>query len=166
MGRLTGGVAHDFNNLLTVIIGALDVILRHPDDVSRRIRLGQAALAAGRRGQRLTAQLLAFARRQPLQPETRELNELIRESEPLLRRAVGQGFTLKVNLCDGKGVARIDPAQFEATLLNLIVNAVDASSSGGEITVETQRCMVLAGGVAGLAPANTSASASPIAAMA
>ena len=152
LGRLTGGVAHDFNNLLTVIIGALDVILRHPDDVARRIRLGQAALAAGRRGQRLTAQLLAFARRQPLQPETRELNELIRESEPLLRRAVGQGFTLTVNLCEGKGVARIDPAQFEATLLNLIVNAVDASPAGGEITVQTQRCMVLAGGVAGLAP--------------
>jgi PAS domain S-box-containing protein len=145
LGRLTGGVAHDFNNLLTVIIGALDVILRHPDDAERRRRLGEAAMAAGRRGQRLTGQLLAFARRQPLQPETRELNDLIRESEPLLRRAIGQGLTLSMQLCEGKGVARIDPAQFEATLLNLIVNAIDASPAGSEITVETQRCMLPAG---------------------
>ena len=80
LGRLTGGVAHDFNNLLTVVIGALDVILRHPENATRRQRLGEAALIAARRGQRLTAQLLAFARRQPLQPETRDLNELIRQS--------------------------------------------------------------------------------------
>jgi len=75
LGRLTGGVAHDFNNLLTVVIGALDVILRHPENAPRRQRLGEAALIAARRGQRLTAQLLAFARQQPLQPEIRELNE-------------------------------------------------------------------------------------------
>ncbi len=145
LGRLTGGVAHDFNNLLTVVIGALDVILRHPDDAVRRRRLGEAALAAGRRGQRLTAQLLAFARHQPLQPETRELNGLIRESEPLLRRAIGQGLTLTLQLYEGKGIANIDPAQFEATLLNLIVNAVDASSPGSEIIVETRRCTLQKG---------------------
>ncbi|HEV8331371.1 MAG TPA: MHYT domain-containing protein [Steroidobacteraceae bacterium] len=138
LGRLTGGVAHDFNNLLTVIIGALDVILRHPDDAARRRHLGEAALAAGRRGQRLTAQLLAFARRQPLQFETRELNELIRECEPLLRRAVGHDLQLTMRLCENKGVSRIDPAHFEATLLNLIVNAIDASPAGGEIVVETE----------------------------
>jgi PAS domain S-box-containing protein len=144
LGRLTGGVAHDFNNLLTVIIGALDVILRHPDDAARRSRLGEAALAAGRRGQRLTAQLLAFARRQPLQLETREINGLIRESEPLLRRAIGQGLTLTLQLCEGKDIARIDPAQFEASLLNLIVNAVDASLPGSEIIIQTQPCTIRA----------------------
>jgi len=95
-------------------------------------------LAAARRGERLTAQLLAFARRQPLQPEIRDLNELIRECEPLLRRAAGEALTLSVRLCKENVVARIDPAQFEATLLNLIVNAIDASHTGGEIVVETQ----------------------------
>ena len=128
LGRLTGGVAHDFNNLLTVVIGALDVILRNPEDAARRQRLGEAALIAARRGQRLTAQLLAFARQQPLQPELRELNELIRQAEPLLRRAMSERVSLTVRLCDDSAVARIDPAQFEATLLNLIVNAVDAST--------------------------------------
>jgi PAS domain S-box-containing protein len=151
LGRLTGGVAHDFNNLLTVIIGALDVILRHPDDSARRRRLGEAALAAGRRGQRLTAQLLAFARRQPLQNEMRELNELIRECEPLLRRAVGHDVTLTLRLCDSNGVARIDPAHFEATVLNLIVNAIDASPAGSEVVVETEVRSVSAGEVARLA---------------
>jgi signal transduction histidine kinase len=152
LGRLTGGVAHDFNNLLTVVIGALDVILRHPENAQRRQRLGEAALIAARRGQRLTAQLLAFARQQPLQPETRELNELIRQAEPLLRRAVSENVALRVRLCADKAVARIDPAQFEASLLNLIVNAVDASTGGGEIVVETQLCTLAADEVAGLAP--------------
>jgi NO-binding membrane sensor protein with MHYT domain/nitrogen-specific signal transduction histidine kinase len=153
LGRLTGGVAHDFNNLLTVVIGALDVILRNPEDAVRRQRLGEAALSAARRGQRLTAQLLAFARQQPLQPELRELNALIRQAEPLLRRAMSERVRLTVRLSDESAVARIDPAQFEATLLNLIVNAVDASTSaGGEIVVETKLCTVSAGEVATLAP--------------
>jgi NO-binding membrane sensor protein with MHYT domain/nitrogen-specific signal transduction histidine kinase len=152
LGRLTGGVAHDFNNLLTVVIGALDVILRNPEDFARRKRLGEAALIAARRGQRLTAQLLAFARQQPLQPQMRELNSLIRQAEPLLRRAMSEKLALRVRLCDDSAVARIDPAQFEATLLNLIVNAVDASTSdGGEIVVETQLCTVSAGEVPTLA---------------
>jgi NO-binding membrane sensor protein with MHYT domain/nitrogen-specific signal transduction histidine kinase len=152
LGRLTGGVAHDFNNLLTVVIGALDVILRHPENAPRRQRLGEAALIAARRGQRLTAQLLAFARQQPLQPEMRELNGLIRQAEPLLRRAMSENVALKVQLCDDKAVARIDPAQFEASLLNLIVNAVDASAEGGEVVVETQLCTLAAQEVVGLAP--------------
>lgn len=152
LGRLTGGVAHDFNNLLTVVIGALDVILRHPDNVARRVRLGEAALSAARRGERLTAQLLAFARRQPLQPEMRDLNELIRECEPLLRRAAGEGLVFKLRLCQEKGVVRIDPAQFEATLLNLVVNAIDASPAGGEIAVETQLRNVSHGEVPNVTP--------------
>ena len=138
LGRLTGGVAHDFNNLLTVIIGALDVILRNPDNATRRTRLADAALTAARRGERLTAQLLAFARHQPLLPEVRDLNELIRECEPLLRRAAGDALSLRVQLSSKGLVARIDPAQFEAALLNLIVNAVDASPNGGEIVLQTE----------------------------
>jgi CheY-like chemotaxis protein len=96
--------------------------------------------------------LLAFARRQPLQPETRDLNELIRECEPLLRRAAGEALTLVTRLCKETVVARIDPAQFEATMLNLIVNAIDASPAGGEITVETQLRTVAEGQIPSLAP--------------
>ena len=98
VGRLTGGVAHDFNNLLTVVIGALDIILRSPDDATKRKKLGEAALAAARRGEGLTHQLLAFSRRQTLRPEAVDLNTLIRESrrgdrvqaETASRRGPGQ----------------------------------------------------------------------------
>lgn len=151
LGRLTGGVAHDFNNLLTVVIGALDVILKHPENAPRRKRLGEAALAAARRGERLTAQLLAFARRQPLQPQASDLNELIRECEPLLKRATGESISLIVRLCSDEAVALIDPAQFEASMLNLLVNATDASSPGGEIVVQTKVAELSASDVPNLA---------------
>jgi len=152
LGRLTGAVAHDFNNLLTVVIGALDIILRHPENAERRARLGEAALAAARRGERLTAQLLAFARRQPLQPETCDLNDLLQQSELLLRSAVADGVTLEFRLCEAPAVALIDPAQFEAALLNLVVNAVDAMSGAGRITLETGLCDVSKDALAELAP--------------
>jgi PAS domain S-box-containing protein len=138
LGRLTGGVAHDFNNLLTVVIGALDVILRHPENAPRRLRLGEAALAAAKRGQRLTAQLLAFARRQPLQPQNCDLNDLIRQSEPLMRGALSDRQVLELSLCADRAIALIDPTQFEATVLNLVVNAADATAIGGRIMLETR----------------------------
>lgn len=158
VGRLTGGVAHDFNNLLTVVIGALDIILRS-DDPAKRKKLGEAALAAARRGESLTHQLLAFSRRQALRPEPIDLNALIRESAPLLRRAVGEAVDFKVKLKRGGACANVDPAQFEAALLNLIVNARDAlgdvtgaKSRHARITVQTRACTVEAGHVAELPP--------------
>jgi len=147
VGRLTGGVAHDFNNLLTVVIGALDLILRSPDDAARRKKLGEAALSAARRGERLTHQLLAFSRRQALRPEAVDLNALIRESEPLLRRAVGEAIEFRLKLRRGGVRVSVDPAQFEAALLNLIVNARDALGDTGRIGVETMQCAVEAGQV-------------------
>ncbi len=137
LGRLMSGVAHDFKNLLTVVIGALDVIVSHPENAARRTRLAEAALAAARDGERLTAQLLDFARRRPLRSESCDLNALIRGREPLFRRATGEHVSLKVLLCQGEAIALVDPTQFEASLLNLVVNAVDASSAGGEIGIET-----------------------------
>lgn len=151
VGRLTGGVAHDFNNLLTVVIGALDMILRAPDDAARRKKLGEAALAAARRGERLTHQLLAFSRRQALRPEVIDLNGLIREGEPLLRRAVGEAVEFKLKLKRGGVRVNVDPAQFEAALLNLIVNARDAMGDKGRITVQTLDCQVRAGEIPELA---------------
>ncbi len=147
VGRLTGGVAHDFNNLLTVVIGALDIMLRSPDDAAKRQKLGEAALAAARRGEGLTHQLLAFSRRQALRPEAVDLNVQIRESEPLLRRAVGEAVEFKLKLRRGGARVSVDPSQFEAALLNLVVNARDAVGDQGRITVQTQSCTVASGEV-------------------
>ena len=151
VGRLTGGVAHDFNNLLTVVIGALDIMLRSPNDAAKRQKLGEAALAAARRGEGLTHQLLAFSRRQALRPEAVDLNVQIRESEPLLRRAVGEAVEFKLKLRRGGARVNVDPSQFEAALLNLVVNARDAVGDKGRITVQTQSCTVAPGEVADLA---------------
>ena len=155
VGRLTGGVAHDFNNLLTVVIGALDMMLRSPDDAARRKKLGEAALAAARRGEGLTHQLLAFSRRQALRPQAVDLNALVQQSEPLLRRAVGEAIDLRLRLRRAGARVHVDAAQFEAALLNLLVNARDAivarsgrgSTGRGRITVQTRHCRVQAGEV-------------------
>lgn len=154
VGRLTGGVAHDFNNLLTVVIGALDMMLRSPDDKARQKKLGEAALAAARRGEGLTHQLLAFSRRQALRPEALDLNALIRESEPLLKRAVGEAVEFRLKLRRGGARVNVDPSQFEAALLNLVVNARDAlgDRNGGRITVQTLTTGVRAGEVPELPP--------------
>ncbi len=152
VGRLTGGVAHDFNNLLTVVIGALDIMLRSPNDAAKRQKLGEAALAAARRGEGLTHQLLAFSRRQALRPEAVDLNVQIRQSEPLLRRAVGEAVEFKLKLRRGGARVNVDPSQFEAALLNLVVNARDAVGDRGRITVQTESCTVEQGQVADLVP--------------
>jgi len=144
VGQLTGGVAHDFNNLLTVIIGALDLIQRHPKDEARRERMIEAAQGAARRGERLTQQLLAFSRRQALKPELLCVDEVLADSEPLLRRAVGEAVTLTVAPGAPDAVSNIDPSQFEAAVMNLVVNARDATPAGGGIRVETRRCVLKA----------------------
>ncbi|WP_297802098.1 PAS domain-containing sensor histidine kinase [uncultured Brevundimonas sp.] len=141
IGRLTGGVAHDFNNLLTVIMGGLDIILR-TEDPARRQKMAEAALAAARRGERLTGQLLAFSRRQTLRPSSTDINALMREGEPLLHQAVGDGMTLRFKLRKGETPALVDSGKFEAALINLLVNARDACPPTGRITVETAEYIV------------------------
>jgi PAS domain S-box-containing protein len=145
VGQLTGGVAHDFNNLLTVIIGALDLMQRHPGDAARRERMIEAAQGAARRGERLTQQLLAFSRRQALKPELVSVDELLAEAEPLLRRAVGEAVSLTLTAGSAGAITSIDPSQFEAAVMNLVVNARDATPQGGGIRVETQPCVLKAG---------------------
>ncbi|WP_312166339.1 PAS domain-containing protein [Phenylobacterium sp.] len=152
VGRLTGGVAHDFNNLLTVVIGGLDMILQHPQDTSRVSRLAEAALAAGRRGEQLVRQLMAFSRRQELKLELVDVSGLIEEIEPLVRRAVGEDVNLTIRREGLIGSSRLDPAQFEAALLNLVVNAADAApNSGGDIEIALQRRRLADGEVPGAA---------------
>ncbi|MDO8295495.1 MAG: ATP-binding protein [Caulobacter sp.] len=137
LGQLTGGVAHDFNNLLTVIIGALDIVQRYPEDIPRTARLSKAALDAAQRGERLTRQLLAFSRRQPLRPEVAIVDALLRESETLHRGALGERFMLDLSLAAGEAPVSIDPAQFDAAIMNLLVNARDAMPGGGVVSVTT-----------------------------
>mgnify|MGYP001550696188 CR=1 FL=1 len=151
VGQLTGGVAHDFNNLLTVIIGALDLMQRHPGDAARRDRMIEAALGAARRGERLNQQLLAFSRRQALKPEMVRIDDLLAESEALLRRAVGEAVSLTFTPRAPGAMTNVDPSQFEAAVMNLVVNARDATPPGGAIRVESLRA-TLTGEMTGEAP--------------
>ena len=141
IGQLTGGVAHDFNNLLTVIVGGLDMMIRRPEQAERVKRLAEAAMTAARRGEQLTQQLLAFSRRQMLRPQTLNPNRLLLDFKPLAARAAGAAIDLSFDLDPGIDPIRIDPAQFEAAVLNLLVNARDAmeaGSSGSTITVRSR----------------------------
>ncbi|MDR3507167.1 MAG: ATP-binding protein [Caulobacteraceae bacterium] len=152
LGRLTGGVAHDFNNLLTVIIGGLDMILRGPDKPERVARLAEAALAAGRRGERLTRQLLAFSRHREIKLEVHDVAAVLGVIEPMIRRAAGEIARLEIEIAPDAGSARFDSAQFEAALLNLVVNAAHATPLSGSIRVRVRRVQVRADQIAGLEP--------------
>ncbi len=137
VGQLTGGVAHDFNNLLTVIIGSLDLIQSDPSDPTRAGRLAKQAMAAAARAEQLTKQLLTFSRRQMIRPKTVDLNRVIRDFGVLIRTALGGAIEMHMDLGADLPPVRIDPAQFEAAMLNLAVNARDAMNGAGKITIET-----------------------------
>jgi PAS domain S-box-containing protein len=135
VGQLTGGVAHDFNNLLTVVLGNIDIMARRSEDgVKRALRI-DAIRQAAERGRDLTRQLLAFSRRQNLQPVTVDVRRLVEEFCPLIRQAVGDAITVRLDLGDEPLRASIDVTQMEAALLNLAVNARDAMEGGGTLTI-------------------------------
>jgi len=136
IGRLTGGVAHDFNNLLAVLSNGLQVLaIQSPTPVHRKMIDGMRR--AIDRGATLTQQLLSFARQQPLQAQVHDLNGLIREFAPMLSRAGSRNTHVELALQPGDAFASVDAARFEAALLNLVVNAVDAMPNGGTITIRT-----------------------------
>jgi len=140
VGQLTGGIAHDFNNMLAVIVGSMEVIRAAFEGEgelprARILRLLEASEAATDRATRLTQQLLAFARRSTLQLEVVTLDEVIVGCEPFLRRALGETSALTLSYEPGLWPCRIDAAQFEAALLNLVVNARDAMPSGGTVEI-------------------------------
>jgi HAMP domain-containing protein len=139
VGQLTGGIAHDFNNLLTVILGNIDFLSRRLGGNDHLQRHLSATRHAAERGQSLTQQLLAFSRRQHLQPQTLDVNALVRQFEPLIRRAVGESIGLQVALCHEPLVCEVDPSQLESALLNLAVNSRDAMPRGGTLTVTLKR---------------------------
>ena len=136
MGRMTGGVAHDFNNLLTIIIGSLGLLRRAigPDNKAHE-RIDMIYVAA-ERASRLTKQLLAFARRQPLQPEIVNLGYVVQELLLLIRRAVGEAITVECVTAGGLWNTSIDTSEFQSAVLNLAINARDAMPEGGKLTIE------------------------------
>jgi signal transduction histidine kinase len=138
VGQLTGGVAHDFNNLLTVVLGNIELIRRRTGEQHELARQINAVRQAAEKGGALTRQLLAFSRRQRLNPLTVDLNSLIADFAPLMRQAVGEAVSIQLDLAAEPLPAHLDPAQFESALLNLAVNARDAMEGGGTLSVETR----------------------------
>ncbi|MBX3470997.1 MAG: response regulator [Planctomycetes bacterium] len=138
VGRLAGGVAHDFNNLLTAILGyASLLLLETPADDPRREHVEEVQRACERASD-LTRQLLAFARRQPLEPKVVAVDDLLRRATLLIQRLVGPRVQVAARLAAGEGRVLADPAQLELAIVNLAVNARDAMPDGGTLTIETR----------------------------
>ncbi|MFC3183276.1 ATP-binding protein [Cypionkella sinensis] len=139
IGELTGGIAHDFNNILAVVLGNVELALDHAtrSKVNAHLAelLGEIRTAA-LRGATLTSRLLSFARKQALRPEILSLNVVLRDLDPLLRRATGDKVDIEIVGAGGLWKTRLDQGQFENALLNLTVNARDAMPNGGKLTIE------------------------------
>ena len=156
IGQLTGGIAHDFNNLLTVILGGLDTIRRQlpalsASPVTERIeRAVRMSVQGGERAATLTARLLAFARRQPLEPKPIDAGRLVTNLADLLQRTLGETIALETVTGAGLWRAHTDPNELENVLVNLAVNARDAMPCGGRLTIETSNAYLDEAYVAGI----------------
>jgi PAS domain S-box-containing protein len=137
IGRLTGGVAHDFNNLLTVIRASADYLRRPGLSEEKRARYIDAIAETAGRATVLTGQLLAFARRQPLQPEVFDVGARLRSLQQIISTTIGALVSVEVELADAVHLVMADPSQFETAVLNMIINARDAMPRGGAIRIRT-----------------------------
>jgi signal transduction histidine kinase len=158
VGQLTGGIAHDFNNLLTGIVGSLELLQRRVNEgrTGDLQRYASVAIASANRAAALTQRLLAFARRQPLDPRPVDVNTLIASMEDLLRRTLGPSIALHMALTEGLWPTLCDPNQLESAILNLAINARDAMTGnghgaegnrggdddGGRLTIETANAVL------------------------
>lgn len=137
VGKLTGGIAHDFNNLLTIIIGNSEALNEGVQTLDPAMaELAELSLRAALRGSDLTQQLLAFARRQPLEPQVIEPHRLITDVRPLIAKAINASIDLEIVTSAGGWRVFVDPAQLESAILNLALNARDAMPDGGRLTIE------------------------------
>jgi signal transduction histidine kinase len=137
VGRLAGGIAHDFNNLLTAIKGRTELLLSDGREMDQLESDLTEIRGAAVRAAALTRQLLAFSRRQILEPKVLDLNQIVREIETMLRRLIGEDIILVTRLEENLGSIQADPGHIEQVLMNLMVNARDAMPEGGAITIET-----------------------------
>ncbi len=142
VGQLTGGVAHDFNNLLTVILGNADLLAEQLTDQPLLLPLAEMTRTAAERGAQLTQRLLAFARRQALQPQAVDTHQLLAGMDALLRRTLPEDIEFELVRGAGLWPALVDPVQLESATLNLVLNARDAMPSGGKITLETANASI------------------------
>jgi signal transduction histidine kinase/CheY-like chemotaxis protein len=137
VGRLAGGVAHDFNNLLTVITGYSELLLQKIGKESPMHEEVEEIKRAGERAASLTQQLLAFSRKQIIEPKVVHLDHLVAEMHKMLTRLVGEDIALQATTGKSQGSVKVDPGQFQQILMNLVVNARDAMPDGGKIVIET-----------------------------
>ena len=143
IGQLTGGIAHDFNNLLTVMLGNADLVEEYLVDAPESIRMQASVIRkAGERAAELTHRLLAFARRQPLDPRRTNVNALISDVEEMMGRTLGENFEIELVRGAGLWKAIVDPHELENAILNLAINARDAMADGGKLTIETGNASV------------------------
>lgn len=137
LGRLTGGVAHDFNNLLTVILGNAEMLVEQAAPGATEHVLAEMIFDAAQRGAAMTQRLLAFARKQALEPAPSDLNLLVASTDRLLRHTLGGHIEIDMLQADGLWLTLVDPGQLESALLNLAINARDAMPDGGRLIIET-----------------------------
>ena len=149
MGRLAGGVAHDFNNILTVITGYSDLLLHRLGPQDPRRREMEEIRKAADRAAALTSQLLAFSRKQVMQPQVIDLNAVVSNLDKMLRRLIGEDIVLNGSLGEGLWRVKADPGQIEQVLVNLVVNARDAMPGGGNIAIETANVIAGEGDIPG-----------------
>ncbi|MGA7810432.1 ATP-binding protein [Bradyrhizobium sp.] len=142
IGQLTGGVAHDFNNILTVITGTIEILAEAVKDRPQLAKITSMIGAAAARGADLTQHLLAFARRQPLQPHNVDVNALVVEAARLLQPTLGEQIEIESMLAHDCAPALIDPSQLSTAILNLALNARDAMPDGGKLTLETRNVVL------------------------
>ncbi len=155
MGQIAGGVAHDFNNMLTAIHGNAQLLQRELADEPDRLRLVEGILTAARRSAELTRHLLAFSRKQVLRPRVIDLNEMVGNIEPMLRRIIPENIRIVTALSEHLGQVEADPAQIEQVIVNLAVNARDAMPDGGTLSIRTANVILdddRAGPRGGVAP--------------
>jgi two-component system, cell cycle sensor histidine kinase and response regulator CckA len=142
VGRLAGGIAHDFNNILTVINGYCELLLQQQiQSPAVREKIEQMK-GAGDRGASLVSHLLAFSRKQIVQPRVVNLNTVVKGLEPMLRRLIGEHISFDIRMDPQLGNIKIDPAQLEQVIMNLVVNSRDAMPGGGNLCIETQNALV------------------------
>ena len=138
IGQLTGGIAHDFNNMLAIVIGSLDLLKRNLAKGQHNVeRFAESALEGANRAAALTHRLLAFSRRQPLDPKPTQVSRLVGSMEDLLRRSIGEKIAMKLVMPDDLWLTLCDQNQLESAILNLAINARDAMPDGGRLTIES-----------------------------